>query len=580
MSLVTRLSLVCLCYSVLVNSKRAEHEIVSTERAQHEKSIAAVIPSFNNNRWIERNLVSVLSQEYTNFKVFFIDDHSTDQTLVSAKTLLKKYGYNEQHVQETPLYIKRYFTHEKYNAKTAVVIENKHRRGAFENLWRAIHLCEPTDIVATIDGDDWLIDNQVFKKLNSVYSNPQKPVWLTYGQFQLYPSGERGWCTKMPEYIIKQNAYRKHPHIPSHLRTFYAGLFQQVPLKDLVNHDGFYAMAWDIPLMMIIEKAGERHHFFEDPLYVYNEETPLNDHKINKQLQSYLAKLLRAKEPYGRLEELNTSQYNQKSTVDLVVFSENNPLLLRALLESVRTYVKGLSHIQVLYTAQDMSIETAYKALFTLFPEITVHRVNTKIPYYIKYCAPRVIADITSDYILLASDGAVITDTVDLSVCIRALQKTGAYGFYLRVGQNITCCYPYPFEQQQPKLLEVDPDIYAWVFYYSAGDWAYPGNLECTLYPKAEIMRAVKSGHYANTESLEVAWGSTIDFTHVGLCFTTSKAVKVKLTKDTREQLKQMGYTPGELLSFVEQGLKLDLAALTKSTSAARVEWIPQFVKL
>ena len=230
---------------------------------QQEKTIAAVIPSFNNSRWVERNLGSVLSQEYSRFKVFFIDDYSTDNTLEQAKTIFKEYGYTEQQVHDTVMYKKRFFVHSTCSTKMAIIIENKQRCGAFENLWRALHLCDPADIAATIDGDDWLVDNQVFQKLNNVYSNLDKPVWLTYGQFKLHPGGECGWCSKMPQEIIKHNAYREHQHIPSHLRTFYAGLFQQIPLKDLVNHDGFYVMAWDIPLMInTIEKAGERHHFF------------------------------------------------------------------------------------------------------------------------------------------------------------------------------------------------------------------------------------------------------------------------------------------------------------------------------
>ncbi len=39
-----------------------------------------VIPSYNNEKWIEPNLASIIHQNYTNFEVLYIDDASTDDT--------------------------------------------------------------------------------------------------------------------------------------------------------------------------------------------------------------------------------------------------------------------------------------------------------------------------------------------------------------------------------------------------------------------------------------------------------------------------------------------------------------------
>jgi len=48
-----------------------------------------VIPSYNNEKWVETNIESILEQEYDNFEVFYIDDCSTDNTLQKVKTLTK-----------------------------------------------------------------------------------------------------------------------------------------------------------------------------------------------------------------------------------------------------------------------------------------------------------------------------------------------------------------------------------------------------------------------------------------------------------------------------------------------------------
>src|SRR3990167_8566717 len=47
---------------------------------QEEKPFVILIPSYNNEEYVGRNLTSVLDQEYTNYRVIFIDDCSTDDT--------------------------------------------------------------------------------------------------------------------------------------------------------------------------------------------------------------------------------------------------------------------------------------------------------------------------------------------------------------------------------------------------------------------------------------------------------------------------------------------------------------------
>ena len=44
------------------------------------KNIAIIIPSYNNCQWYQRNLSSVIAQDYQNFRVIYIDDCSSDGT--------------------------------------------------------------------------------------------------------------------------------------------------------------------------------------------------------------------------------------------------------------------------------------------------------------------------------------------------------------------------------------------------------------------------------------------------------------------------------------------------------------------
>jgi len=237
-----------------------------------------IIPSYNNERWCVGNLLSAVRQTYQNFHVTYIDDCSSDATGAVVDAVVEAY-----HLQDK-----------------VTVVHNAERKGALENLYNAIHACDDHRVIVTLDGDDQLADNQVLQKLAQVYANYN--VWVTYGQFQEWPSGHRGFCEPMPADIVKRNAFRSFQHLPSHLRTFYAWLFKKIKKEDLMHEGKFYAMTWDQAMMFpMMEMAGERHAFIPDVLYLYNAINTISDHRVDQNLQAGLAQVIRAKTIYPRI---------------------------------------------------------------------------------------------------------------------------------------------------------------------------------------------------------------------------------------------------------------------------------------
>ena len=55
-----------------------------------EKPIVVVIPSYNNERWVENNLTSVFKQNYQNYRVIYVDDCSTDNTYKHVMELIEQ----------------------------------------------------------------------------------------------------------------------------------------------------------------------------------------------------------------------------------------------------------------------------------------------------------------------------------------------------------------------------------------------------------------------------------------------------------------------------------------------------------
>ena len=168
------------------------------DNAYPEKPFVVVITSYNNQKWYTRNLQSVLSQNYSNFRVIYTDDCSPDGTGDLVEEYLIE---NDAH-------------------KKVALINNTMRRGGLHNLYTMIYACDDDEIIVNLDGDDWFPDNDVLTRLNSVYSSNE--VWLTYGQFQTYPSGHNWLGITYADFIVAQNAFRQHPQF---LRIYAPGMY-------------------------------------------------------------------------------------------------------------------------------------------------------------------------------------------------------------------------------------------------------------------------------------------------------------------------------------------------------------------
>lgn len=246
------------------------------------QSFVVVIASFNNAPWCRQNLDSVLTQEYPSFRVIYIDDASTDGTP----------NLVDQYIAESP------------QASRVTFLRNGSRVGPVANIDAAVRSCHPDDVIVLVDGDDFLAHRQVLTRLNSIYQDPD--VWVTWGQFARFPDGGDGFCAPIPDEIVSANAFRDYPFVASHLRTFYAGLYQRVRPADVQDGDGrFFTIAGDVAQMFALqEMAGPRGRFVAEVLYSYNRANPLNDDKVDRARQVRTEMEIRRKARYGRLASL------------------------------------------------------------------------------------------------------------------------------------------------------------------------------------------------------------------------------------------------------------------------------------
>lgn len=274
-----------------------------------DRKFVVVIPSYNNHKYCERNILSALNQDYKDFRIIFTDDYSKDNTFERVTNIVNSHK----------------------NKDKCTLIKNTVRVGALENLYNMIHSCNDEEIVLTLDGDDWLANNNVLKTLNNYYC--KEDIWMTYGQYTNHPMGGTGIAQEYPAKVIEANSFRQHTWGASHLRTFYSWLFKKIDKKDLMYQDKFLEMTWDFAIMFpMLEMSGKRSKFLKDILYVYNLENPINDHKVNQKLQQKLDVHLRNAKKYSLIDK-------PKPKVGLLLIATNKyDKFLQGLISSADRY--------------------------------------------------------------------------------------------------------------------------------------------------------------------------------------------------------------------------------------------------
>ena len=243
--------------------------------------IVVVSCFWNAENYIEKCINSVKSQNFSDFKMFLIDDMSTDNTVEKIKNLIK-------------------------NDERFVLLLNEEKKFKLKNMNELIKnkvLINDEDIIVELDGDDWLHNSNVLNLINKKYTE-NKNLWLTNGSY-VYSNGNRGFSSKVNYKTIRTDNFTF-----SHLRTWKAHLWRKINEKSFLDDNNQYFksapdVAYSFPL---VEMAGDKHYeFIPETLLVYNAESPYNEHKPKSAggglpVQSNNANTIRRKPKYNPID--------------------------------------------------------------------------------------------------------------------------------------------------------------------------------------------------------------------------------------------------------------------------------------
>jgi FkbM family methyltransferase len=255
---------------------RRYHNVVELEsyKSNIEQQINIVTTFYNCKDYIANCIESVASQDYDNYRCYLINDASTDSTdQVIINTL-----------EKLPEKIKNKF----------VYIKNIVNQGAVKNQIDVIRTLDNSSIIMLLDGDDSLInDNTILSYYNTVYHDDTE---FTYGSCWSMIDQIPLVSQPYPILVKQQKSYRQHKFnwgIPyTHLRTFKKYLINNVDDLEFKDSDGnwFRAGGDNATFYALIEQADpNKIKCLQDIVYNYNDTNPLNDYKVNSELQTITA---------------------------------------------------------------------------------------------------------------------------------------------------------------------------------------------------------------------------------------------------------------------------------------------------
>ena len=237
-----------------------------------------VISSYNNESNIYNNLLSIIYQNYQNWKIYYTNDCSKDNTHNLFHKIIDEYNLKD---------------------KTYYIKNEKNMKQSYCKYY-TYKLLKNNDIVCILDGDDWLSTNTALSLLANEYNN-SKNLIVYSGYHVFYDNNiiKSVNGTEYPNEIKKKSEYRKYKSwLFTHLKTGYAWLFKKIPETYLKKNDIWLDRCTDLAEMYSVsEMANVNVKHLDKILYVYNKNNSMkynnsyyNDHssKTRKEIENHV----------------------------------------------------------------------------------------------------------------------------------------------------------------------------------------------------------------------------------------------------------------------------------------------------
>ena len=460
----------------LIKSKK-DSRILPTEdfsiielEPHKNKSFTFIVLTENNIDSIDQNIESILSQNYSDYKVVYIDHSSKDGTRQSIRRARK-------------------------HSKKVRLIECQSDHEVYEKYYNTVLSLKDDEVVVHLYGNDWLAHEEVLQRLDQSYSNPD--VWLTYGQYEENFNLERGIRDPKPKKTLYKKRVQKAPWVVAPLKTYYASLFKKLH----VEAGFFISIHSENALLTPMAELAKAHvRFIPYVLYIHNGKPA---QRMKKGRVAHITKSI----------ETSVANMHHIKAADLILLSENSPEQLEVCLDSCQKNLQGLSFVHVIYECNEKSY-SGYQELIAKNPAIKFTRSLGYGEANFKKALLQVLSKGIDPcpYVILSTDEVEISSQISLPMCVAVMQKTGAYGFYFHLGGGMS-------DGKRE-------GIYAWNIKRSEGSFKRPDALQMSLYRRIDLEKDFKRLSFSSTHELIQGWADMLDCYRLGLSFQESRVSK------------------------------------------------------
>jgi len=201
-------------------------------------NVVFIVPCYNMGKNFENLVSSIISQNDERWRCIMIDDISTDDTWIRLST----------------------FNHPKFHA-----IKNRSKKFALKNVVDNARLFQDREdvIIAVIDGDDMLCNDDTVSTLIDEYQNDAEAVWTAHK----WDINGMNISREMP---VNVDPY-SWPWCSSHLRTFKSSLLSDISNDNFKDtKDEWFKRGYDQALMLPILSKTSKRSYVDKVCYQYN----------------------------------------------------------------------------------------------------------------------------------------------------------------------------------------------------------------------------------------------------------------------------------------------------------------------
>jgi len=254
--------------------------------------IKIIIPFYNPGDYFDMCINSVLTQDYDNYEVLFIDDSSTDDSYKKIPDCTYQTNEKNEPIRNEKGELIITEIHPILEITKCLKVnawKSSRRLTALANIHNAIinFSTDPDDIIFILYGDDWLVNKNVLKKINENYN--EHNCLLTYGSSKL-SDGKKCYSSNYSEkeFSIIRKVTPKFSHPLTFRKSLYNKFCELDPRFDQFidkTNNWFTSCSNYAIFYPLAELAGyEKTLHINDIIYIYNIDNPLNSEKLNSDL--------------------------------------------------------------------------------------------------------------------------------------------------------------------------------------------------------------------------------------------------------------------------------------------------------